>query len=134
MAKGNGTIPLAGTYEPLHCGLVAELAAIGYAADKIRHWPESKARLALRRYQIQANATIRRANNAAEAVDGPRLTHGPIGFLRAQAVAYILAALAANDMGDLLFAVQAAVAELSNDELKRLGDFMAGKLVEVPTV
>jgi len=129
MAKGKDTTPIPGSYEPLPGHLVSELVAIGYRADRVDSWSVEKARLTLRRYQIHANATIRKADNTAEAIDGgAKLSQGPIGFLRRDAAVWIGQAIEKNSPDDLLFAVQGGVGELSNDELKRLGDFMIRKL------
>jgi hypothetical protein len=132
MAKGKDTAPIPGSYEPLPPHLVNELTAIGYKAEAVDSWSIEKARLTLRRYSIQANATIRRANNSAEAVDGPKLIGGPLGVLRQDAANYCSQALAAGDAADLLFSVQGAVGELSDDELKRLAAYMVTKLAGAP--
>ena len=132
MRKGTDTPPMPGTYDPLPVHLLAELVNIGYAKGKVEHWSVEKARLTLRRHQIQANATVRRAADKADEIEGTKIEGGPIGFLRQDAAQYIAQALSANDMGDLLFAVQGGVGELSNAELRRLGDHMARKLLEVP--
>ena len=126
----SSTPPMPGTYDPLPEHLVSELVAIGYREESVRHWSVEHARLVLRRYQIQANATIRKADVKAEQIDGAvKLTQGPIGFLRRDAAGWVGQALEANNFSDLLFAVQGAVAELTNDELKALGGYMSRKLL-----
>jgi hypothetical protein len=132
MAKGKDTTPIPGSYDPLPAHLVTELVAIGFKAERVDSWSVEKARLTLRRYQIQTNATLRKADDKAEFIDnGVKLSQGPIGFLRADAAVWIHQAIEKNDPSDLLFAVQGGVGELSNDELRRLGDYMMRRLAEV---
>lgn len=132
MSRSKGTLPLPGTYDPLPGHLVAELVVLGYKAESIDHWTVEKARLVLRRYSIQANATIRRAHRTGESIEGVVLMGGPIGVLRADAAREIRRALDTDDLFDLLFAVQGGIGELADCELTRFATLVEKKLLGEP--
>lgn len=127
----NSTIPMPGTYDPLPAHLVSELVTIGYREESVRHWSIEKARVTLKEYKTQADVALLRADLRAGEIDGAVKPAGgwPLTLMRQAAAVWVGQALAANNVDDLVFAVQGAVAELTNDELRALGGYMSRKLL-----
>lgn len=107
--------------------LIKELEGFGYKADAVQRWTATRARLALAKAQKDRAITLKRAIEAAKKEgyvfeDAPTPEDVIPYRLRVEAAEYIEECL---DRYDLSRAIDYSLSQMTADELRRLGGYLA---------